>query len=100
MEKYEHLKLPVFKGNIERQKRGGGGGFSLPSGRNKGTFTQQATQKAEELASSFSALKNKFSGMIDASLIFEIEINQGVPIGGFEKTLSSMGIHVISKILK
>ncbi len=96
MEKYEHLKLPAFKGNFERQKRGGGGGFSLPSGRNKGTFTQYATQKADELASSFSILKNKFSGKIDPSLIYEIEINQSVSPEGFEKTLSSMGIHVLS----
>jgi len=96
MEKYEHLKLPVFKGNVERQKRSGGGGFSFPAGRNKQTFTQQVTQKADDLVSSFTALKNKFSGKIDTSLIYEIEINQSVSPGGFEKTLSSMGIHVLS----
>lgn len=95
MEKYEHLKLPVFKGNIERQKRRGGGSFTLQPGRNKRTFSQQAAQKADELVSSFSALKNKFSGKIDTTLIYEIEINQSVSPDGFEKTLLSMGIHVL-----
>ena len=96
MEKYEHLKLPVFKGNVERQKRSGGRSFSLPAGRDKRTFTQQVTQKADELISSFSALKNKFSGKIDTSLIYEIEINQSVSPDEFEKILGSMGIHVLS----
>lgn len=96
MEKYEHLKLPVFKGNVERQKRSGGGGFSFPAGRDKRTFTQKATQKANDLVSSFFALKDKFSGKIDTSFIYEIEINQSVSPDRFEKTLASMGIHVLS----
>ena len=98
MEKYEHLKLPVFKGNIERQKQQPRGGYTLPTGRNKGTFTKQATQKADKLISSFSVLKDKFSGKLDPSLIYEIEINQSVSPDGFEQTLSSMGIHVLSVV--
>ena len=43
-----------------------------------------------------SKLKNKFSGRIDPSLIYEIKINQDVSPEGFDKTLSSMGIHVLS----
>ncbi len=96
MEKYEHLKLPAFKGNFVRQKQGGRGGFSLPKERVKRSFTQRATQKADELISSFSDLKIKFSGKIDPSLIYEIEINQSVSLDGFEQILSSMGIHVLS----
>jgi len=96
MEKHQHLKLPLFQGNVERQKRGGGGGFSLPKGRNKAQFSQQATQKAESLSSQFSTLKNQLSGKIDPTLIFEIEINQSVSPDAFEKTLTSMGIHVLS----
>ncbi len=87
---------PVFKGNVERQKRGGGGGFSLPSGRNKSAFSMQAKQKADNLIKSYSKLKQKFSGQIDPSLIYEIEINQSVNTEGIENTLSSMGIHVLS----
>lgn len=96
MEKKEHLKLPIFKDNLERQKRGGGGGYSFPSGRNKGDFAQQASQKADEVVNSYSSLKQKYSGQIDPSLIYEIEINQSVSPEIFEQTLSSMGIHVLS----
>lgn len=96
MDKREHLKLPLFKGNIERQKRGGGGGFSVPTGRDKSDFAHQSSQKADELTTSYSTLKQKFSGRIDPSLIYEIEINQSVHTEGIENTLSSMGIHVLS----
>ena len=96
MEEREHLKLPIFKSNIERQKPPGGGRYSLPIGRNRATFSQQATQNADKLAQSFSELKQKFSGQIDTNLIYEIEINQSVHTEGIEQSLSSMGIHVLS----
>lgn len=96
MDKREHLKLPLFKGNIERQKRGGGGGFSVPTGRVKSNFAHQSSQKADELTTSYLTLKQNFSGRIDPSLIYEIEINQSVHSEGIENTLSSMGIHVLS----
>ncbi len=96
MDKREHLKLPFFKGNVERQKRGGGGGFFVPTGRDKSDFAHQSSQKADELTTSYSTLKQKFSGRIDPSLIYEIEINQSVHTEGIEKTLSSMGIHILS----
>ena len=96
MEKYDHLKLPIYSGNVERQKRGGGGGYSIPDGRNKAAFSQAGEQKAETIAQSFSVLKSKFAGKITPSLIYEIEINQSVSPDAFEKTLSSMGIHVLS----
>lgn len=96
MDKREHLKLPLFKGDVKRQKRGGGGGFSLPDGRNKSDYVRQSSQKAGELTASYLALKEKFSGQIDTSLIYEIEINQSVHTEGIEKILFSMGIHVLS----
>lgn len=96
MDKREHLKLPLFKDNIERQKRSGGGGFHVPTGRNRSDFTHQSSQKADEITTSYSTLKKNFSGRIDPSLIYEIEINQSVHTEGFESTLSSMGIHVLS----
>jgi hypothetical protein len=94
MEKYQHLKLPLFQGNVERQKHGGGG-FSLIQGRDKAKFSQQVCQKAENLSSAFSALKKQLSVKIDPSLIFQIEINQSVSPDAFEKTLASMDIHVL-----
>ena len=96
MEEYQHLRLPLFQANVERQKRSGSGGFSLPQGRNKAQFSQKAKQESEKLSQSFSALKNQFSGKIDPTLIFEININQGVSPDAFEKTLASMGIHILS----
>ena len=96
MDKREHLQLPLFKGNVERQKRGGSTGFSMPAGRDKSDFAHQSSQKADELTTSYSILKQKFSGRIEPSLIYEIEINQSVHTEGIENTLSSMGIHVLS----
>ena len=95
MDKLEHLRLPVFKSDVGRQKQSRGSGFSLPTGRNKAFFAKQSVQKADGLISSYSTLKQKFSD-IDPSLIYEIEINQTVYTEGIEKTLSSMGIHVLS----
>ncbi|MFH1127512.1 MAG: S8 family peptidase [archaeon] len=96
MEKYDHLKLPIYSGNVERQKRSGGGGYSIPDGRTKAAFSQAAKQKVETLTQSFSVLKRKFAGRITPSLIYEIEINQSVSPDAFEITLASMGIHVLS----
>jgi len=96
MEKHQHLRLPLFQGNIERQKRGGSGGFSLPQGRDKSRFSQWGNQQAKNLSRAFSILKKRFSDQIDPKLIFEIEINQSVFPKDFERTLASMGIHVLS----
>lgn len=96
MEKHQHLKLPLFRSDVERQKHGGRGGFSLPSGRNKAQFSQQGCQQAAKISSTFLESKRRFSGKLDPTLIFEIEINQGVSPDAFEQTLSSMGIHVLS----
>jgi hypothetical protein len=75
---YDHLPLPLFQGEIQRQTRGRGGGFKLPEGRNKRIFSRSTAQGADSITSSFKALKNRFSGSIDPSLIYEIEINQSV----------------------
>jgi Subtilase family len=96
MQRHDHLKLPLFQGNIERQTRGGGGGFKMPQGRNKAQFSQRASQIANDLSRAFSASKKQLSGRIDPTLIFEIEINQSISSDAFEETLTSMGIHVLS----
>ncbi|MCI5208309.1 MAG: hypothetical protein D3910_05845, partial [Candidatus Electrothrix sp. ATG2] len=95
MEKYQHLKLPVFQENVDRKKNGGGG-FSLPTGRNKSQFANQARQQAKKISESFEASKKQYYDRIDSTLIFEIEINQGVDPKAFEKTLGSMNIHLLS----
>ena len=95
MERYDHLKLPLFKADIERQKRGGGGGFKLPEGRNKNQFSQQAQQTSEQLSQTCADLKTKFPN-IDPKLIFEININQSLAVDAFEQTLAGMDIHVLS----
>lgn len=96
MEKYEHLKLPVFVESVERQRRGGGGGYSLPSNRNKSEFSQQAIANTDTIKNTFTSLKSKFSGYLNPTLIFEININQSVYPDGFENELARMGIHVLS----
>ncbi|NJO17795.1 MAG: hypothetical protein HC877_19310 [Thioploca sp.] len=96
MQQYAHLKLLLFAENVERQKKGGGGGYKLPKGRNKLEFSQQAIQDANNIKSNFTILKNKFSGNLNPTLIFEIEINQSVSPDNFEKELTGMDIHVLS----
>jgi subtilisin family serine protease len=96
MEKYEHLRLPVIEGNVERKKTGRGGGYVSPSGRNKANFAQQSIEKADGIKNSFSSLKTKFSGKINPNLIFEIKINQSVSPDGLESELDRMGIRVLS----
>jgi hypothetical protein len=96
MEKYEHLKLPLLEGNVERQKKTGGGGYSSPSDRNKADFARQAVQKADVIKNSFTSLKNRLSKSLNPTFIFEIKINQSVSPDGFEDELARMGIHVLS----
>ncbi len=95
MEKHQHLKLPLFQGEIERKKGSRGGGFSLPTNRNKSEFSQQAKQTSEALSQGFSEIKRQFP-RINPSLIFEVGINQNLSVENFEQTLASMGIHVLS----
>ena len=82
----------MFVGDIDRQKHGGGGGFKPPEGRNKSSVAREASAKAKEISAEFSAKKQKFSGITDPKLIFEINIDQGVDPKGFETILSSMDI--------
>ncbi len=98
MEKYPHLKLPVFQGNIERKKPSNfGGGFLFPPDRIKEKYTKEVVENVNSLEASFSDLKKKFSGKIDPTLIYEIEINQSVSSDNFAKNLLGMGIHVLSR---
>ncbi len=96
MEKYEHLRLPLFESNVDRRKRSAGGGFKLLSGRDKAQFSQKSLEQVNSLSNNFSETKSKFSGKIDPKLIFEIEINQSVSVNDFEKTLLGMGLRVLS----
>ncbi len=99
MDKYEHLRLPIFKGNIDKKKKEfKGSPYSEERKQEKIPFLREAIQKADDIASSFSTLQNKFAGKIDPSLIFEIEINQIVYVDGFEKELERMGIRVLSVV--
>jgi len=96
MNKYDHLPLTPFEGEVQRQVRRGGGGYKLPAGREKSHFSQEIGNKADEIITSFNSVKSKYSGIINPSLIFEIEINQSVDFNTIEQTLGSMGIYVIS----
>jgi len=49
MESKEHLKLPVYKENIERFKQGGGKSPSLPQGRDKGNFSKNSIKNHKNL---------------------------------------------------
>lgn len=87
MKTYAHLPLPVFQANIQRQTRSGGG-YKFPEGRNKSTYSQETTQKVDDIISSFRTVKNKFAGNINPSLIYEIKVNQGVDLNSFQTILA------------
>ena len=96
MNKYEHLPLTPFQGEVQRQTRGGGGGYKLPEERNKGNFTKETTSNVDNIIRTFNTVKTKFSGIVKPSLIFELEINQSVDYKSLEQIVSSMGIHILS----
>ena len=97
MANYEHLRLPLYQDNIDRKKREvKGGGYTFPERRNKTDFSNKGIQSSNEIATSFSNIKTKFQNKLNPSLIYEIQVNQNVPTETFEKTLSSMGIQVLS----
>lgn len=96
MNRYDHLNLPVFKTDVEREKQGGGRGPEKPEKRRKDIYSQNTIRKTDKLISSFKKIKEKFSGKIDASLIYEIEINQSVSTRVIENQFLSMGIHILS----
>ncbi|MBN2092966.1 S8 family peptidase [candidate division KSB1 bacterium] len=93
---YEHLPLYPYQGEVQRQMRGGGGGYRLPEGREKSEYSQDTTRKVDQLVDKFNTVKRKYSGIVKPSLIFEIEINQSVDFRTIEQTMSSMGIHVLA----
>ncbi|MCG7343691.1 S8 family peptidase [Sporosarcina sp. ACRSL] len=88
---YEHLSLPPHIGGLERRKRQGGGGFTMPEGRIKRDYYREVSDKAGQITSSFSELKEKFNGKVDPNLIYRISVNQSVDYNQFSKTLNSMG---------
>lgn len=97
MEERQHLRLPLFQGDVERKTRDKVViKYNYPEERDKTKFSQQAIENAEELDHTYEALKKKFAGIIDPNLIFEIEINQNVSPNSFDDAMHSMGIHVLS----
>jgi len=64
LNKYDHLPLTPFEGELQRQVRRGGGGYKLPAGREKSHFSQEIGNKADEIITSFNSVKSKYSGII------------------------------------
>ncbi|HHW04161.1 MAG TPA: S8 family peptidase [Thermoanaerobacterales bacterium] len=98
MANYEHLPLPEYQGDLNKQKnKNRKFMYKFPEGRDKISFGQQNINKADEIVSSFTKLKNKYKDTIDVNLIYRIRINQSVDINSFDKNiLSSMGMEILS----
>jgi hypothetical protein len=96
MNKYDHLPLIVYKGEIQRQTRSGGGGYKALDEREKSRYSIEIKKKAEDILDSFKGIKKSFRGITNPSLIFEIEVNQSVDPAAIERLLVSMGIHILS----
>ncbi len=96
MNRYEHLPLPPYQNEVQRRKLPGGGAYKMPPERQKSAYSLETSQKTDQIISSFKRLKDHYSGIINPSLIFELEINQSVDVASVEKTLTAIGIHVLS----
>ena len=96
MDKLEHLPLPEFRGDLERKKSGGGGGYKLPEGRSKKDYSLTQIKKARDISHNFSKLKDKYKGRLDPHLIFEINVNDKIDTATFENELLKMGLEVLS----
>ena len=98
MGSYEHLPLPEYRGDLNKQKnKKGKFGYKYPEGRDKISFGQQNIRKANKIVNSYRKLKDKYKNTIDVNLIYRIKINQSVDINSFDKNvLSSMGMEILS----
>jgi hypothetical protein len=97
MERLEHLKLPVFRSGLNRYKRPAPIKIKNLNNRSRSDFGRNAISKSQDISNSFNDLKQKFHNTpIDPSLIFEIEINQGVGTKSFEDALAKMDLEVLS----
>jgi hypothetical protein len=98
MNSYEHLQLIQYQGETQRQTKRVVVGYKMPEDRQKSDYSQNTTKKVEQVISSYTSLKNKFSGLVKSSLIFELEVNQSVDFMAIEKQLISMGIQVLASV--
>lgn len=97
MTQYDHLPLPEYQGNLQRRKRAGGGGYSLPPDRQKVQYYQSNVKKADSIAKSFEEIKTKYKGTLKPHLIYRLKVNQSVDYGTFERTLNALGgLNVLS----
>ncbi len=98
MERYKHLPLPEYRGDLGKRKKDvKGGGFKSPEGREKKEFYQNNLAKAVEISESYKKLKSKFQNKIDPNLICRIKINQSVNVKIFDtQILHPMGMEVLS----
>lgn len=49
MNKYDHLPLTLYQGDVPRQTGRGGGVYKLPDGRNKGKFSRETEKNANKV---------------------------------------------------
>jgi hypothetical protein len=88
MNKYEHLNLPVYKGNIERVKKP----FPQvkPKHPNKPEFVRKTLKEINTVIESSKKQK------MNTSLIFEMEVNKHISHKTFEEKLNNMGIEILA----
>jgi subtilisin family serine protease len=91
----EHLKLPFYEGEYERQVRAGGG-VKLPEGRSRKEFSDIQVFNLTGIKESFESEKERFKQFFDPNLIFKIELNQPVDEEEFTKFLERNRIKVLS----
>lgn len=75
MNRYEHLNLPKYRGNI--QKKPGGHPRTTPvMGRRKGNYAQKNIERLTIISNDLEKIKASFGDKIDPKLIFRFKINQ------------------------
>lgn len=92
MVRHKHLPLPQYVEELpKRNSNQRGGGFKPIGKRDKVQYHQENIRKANQIAQSFTEIKQRFRGTINPHLIYRIKVNQSVDIPGFEKILNAMG---------
>lgn len=92
MDNRNHLPLPTYIRELPKKAENRrGGGFKALGNRDKLIYHHENTKKADQIATSFSEMKEKFRGTINPNLIYRIKVNQSVDITNFSSILNAMG---------
>jgi hypothetical protein len=98
MNKYDLLPLVAYQGEFQKKAKKIVPRYKQREGSEKKQYSDETSEKANAIVTSFQSQKKTFPGIQNPALIFELELNQSVGIDQIETVLASMGIHILSAI--